>query len=271
MRDFLEDFYRDLKKENSVSQGTIEMYSIDLEGFKKFLEGKPYEDVDNRDVLEYIEYLKGRYKDNSIVRKFSSLKIFYKYLLKKGIIDRLPTEDIVVHKDENIQLEGIEWSEVGRILEVCGDSPKERRDRLVIRLLTETGLQIGEVLNVKLSELQRNSYKEISLVKDNSYYLIELPEDLQRDIVDFVEESRTKLSEKEDDLLFLGLSRQAFRARFINYGKKARIEREISPSMIRNNHQLEKSRREKELLREDTPKLLEKIKEEYIRIGIGDD
>lgn len=271
MRDFLEDFYTELKRENLVSTSTREMYITDLEGFKRFLEGKPYEDVEEKDILRYIEEMKGKYKENSIVRKFSSLNIFYKYLLKRRIIDRLPTEEIVVHRDENIQLEGIEWQEVERILEVCGSTPKEKRDRLVIRLLTETGLQIGEILGIKVSELQRGEYKEIPLVKDECYYLIELSPELQEELKEFVENERNSLSLKEEDSVFGGLSRQAFRARFINYGKKARIEREVSPSMIRNNHQLEKYRREKELLKEDTPRLMEKIREEYIRIGIGDD
>jgi integrase/recombinase XerD len=271
MINFLEEFYNEVKKENIVTQGTMDMYVADLEAFREFLAGKPFEDVEEKDMLKYIEELRPRYKDNSIARKFSSINTFYKYLLKKRIIEKLPTEEINVPREEKIQLEGIEWQEVERILEVCQDTPKEKRDRLVIKLLTETGLQIGEILGIKVSELQRHNYKELSLIKDGYYYLIEISPKLQEDLKSFIENERNELSLKDEEFVFGGLSRQAFRARFIGYGKKARLGREVSPNMIRNNHQLEKSKREKALFEGDALSLIERIREEYIKIGIGDD
>ena len=65
--------------------------------------------------------------------------------------------------------------------------------------------------------------------------------------------------------MFPELSRQNFRARFIAYGKKAGIDHEVSPNMIKKaNSQYRESEEGRETL-------LEKIKKVYLEIGIGDD
>lgn len=65
--------------------------------------------------------------------------------------------------------------------------------------------------------------------------------------------------------IFQELTREGFRVRFINYGKRAELERDISPNMIRKTIVEEKTKDEEGL------SLIDKIREQYMRIGIGDD
>ena len=66
--------------------------------------------------------------------------------------------------------------------------------------------------------------------------------------------------------IFQELTREGFRVRFIAYGKRAELTREISPNMIKKIIVEEKTRDEEGILI-----LIDKIREQYMRIGIGDD
>ncbi len=74
------------------------------------------------------------------------------------------------------------------------------------------------------------------------------------------------LGNTEEKRVFGQLSRQGFRARFISYGKKAGIKQEISPSMIKRI-----SIEIKDKIENDDVSFIEKMREVYMKIGIGDD
>lgn len=267
--DLLKEFLDNGRESGALSSATVEMYKVDIEDFKKFIEDIDFVDVKEEDILRYIEFLKKRYQDNSIFRKYSSIRNFYKYLLKNHIIDDLPMENISIAKSHEKVQEYLEWGEIKSISDFCENNAKGKRDRLIIKIIGETGVQISEVLDIKISDLNRNDFQYFSIIKNGGIFLVELSEEISEEIKRFIEDNRKELLDGPSDYLFYGLSRQNFRARFMSAAKKAGIQREISPNMIRNTFQKEKERYEDP--DGDGMKLLERIKQEYMRIGIGDD
>ncbi len=262
--DFIEEFLQKTKADGKINSSTLVIYRKDIEDFDGFIVGKELIDVETIDVVRYIGELKKKYSDMSVYRKISSLKSFYKYLLKAKIIDETPIKGIELSNRVKRSTQTLEKWELKKILDVCDESYEERRDSLVIRLLYETGLKIGEILNLDREILEKYEYRIINLYSSTKIVTERVSEKLAEDLKKFSEESSVKMY-TSNNKIFFGLTRESFRVRFINYGKRAELDRDIFPNMIKKIIAEEKTRDEEGL------SFLDKIREQYMRIGIGDD
>jgi integrase/recombinase XerD len=282
MRELLKEFLAFIKDKKGFSESSIEAYRKDLEDFTVFLMGKDYVAVEDLDVMSFIENMKKEYSENSIYRKLVSLRAFYKYLYKRGLVEKLPTEGLKPVKPTTQMPETLEWEEVRRIMDQCGNSAKGKRDKLVIELLLQSGLLISEVLEIKINDLQSTDYKKIKYVKNNRLHFIEIGTELSEKIKLFVEVDGKEIMKKGDDFLFQGVTRQNFGARFKKYGQKAGVNQNVYPNMLRNTLAKKyldsgmdevKDKMHLEKL-EGTgvyiTRNLDKIRELYMKIAIGD-
>lgn len=262
--DFIKEFLDYANSIGKINSSTLEIYRKDIEDFDGFIVGKELLDVKAKDIAEYIEELKKRYSDRSIYRKLSSLKSFYKYLLKNRIIEEFPLRDIELPERVNKVTQPLEKWELKRILDICNESFEERRDVLIIRLLYETGFKIGDILSLEKDNLKNYDYKIVTTKSASKIISERLSEELSKTLEDFVE-VRYKDMYTNKNKIFEGVTRENFRVRFINYGKRAKLSRAISPSMIR------KIIVEEKVKDEAGKSFIDKIREKYMEIGIGDD
>ena len=262
--DFINEFLIDSKANGRINSSTLEIYRKDIEDFDGFIIGKDLIDVETQDLVNYIEELKKKYSDMSIYRKMSSLKSFYRYLLKAKIIDVNPTKDIELPNRVKKVTEPLEKWELKRILDVCDETYEGKRDSLVIKLLYETGFKIGDILNLEKDELSKYEYKIINIRSASKILNQKISESLSKELKFFSERLLPNMYTNRNKL-FQELTREGFRVRFIGYGKKAELERDISPNMIK------KIVTEEKIRDEDGVSLIDKIREQYMRIGIGDD
>lgn len=262
--DFINEFLKNAKENGKINSSTLEIYRKDIEDFDGFIVGKDLIDVETQDIVNYIEELKKKYSDMSIYRKISSLKSFYKYLLKSKIIDINPIKDIELPNRVKKVTEPLERWEIKRILDVCNESYEERRDTLVIRLLYETGFKIGDILNLEKDNLEKYDYRIVNIRSASKILNQKISEKLAKDLKEFAEKLLPNMYTNRNKI-FQELTREGFRVRFINYGKRAKLERDISPNMIRKTIVEEKTKDEEGL------SLIDKIREQYMKIGIGDD
>ena len=262
--ELLENFIKYKADSKSLKKETLDLYHGDIKDFESFVE-KDFLDVKKDDILKYVEFLKNNYQPNSIIRKVSTIKTFYKYLLEKRFINDNPSEGIVIEKAPEKELETLELWEINNILDVCGKDYKGIRDRLLIKLLVETNLSINDILKIKASDLELVSYKVI--FNDEKGEKIGISDELSKELESYVKDTRTHLTGGSSNLVFYGFSRQSFRARFISLGKKCNIEREITPNMLRNTLKTmvkcnDETNEEQFFL---------DLKDKYFKIGIGDD
>lgn len=262
--DFINEFLVDSKANGRINSSTLEIYRKDIEDFDGFIIGKDLIDVETQDLVNYIEELKKKYSDMSIYRKMSSLKSFYRYLLKAKIIDVNPTKDIELPNRVKKVTEPLEKWELKKILDVCDETYEGKRDSLVIKLLYETGFKIGDILSLEKDELSRYEYKIINIRSASKILNQKISESLSKELKFFSERLLPNMYTNRNKL-FQELTREGFRVRFIGYGKKAELERDISPNMIK------KIVTEEKIRDEDGVSLIDKIREQYMRIGIGDD
>lgn len=262
--ELLENFIKYKADSKSLKKETLDLYHGDIKDFESFIE-KDFLDIRKEDILRYIEFLKKNYQPNSILRKVSTIKIFYKYLLEKRLISDNPSDGIVIEKAPEKELETLEIWEINNILDTCGKDYKGVRDKLLIKLLVETNLSINDILKIKISDLELVSYKII--YNDEKGEKIGISDELSKELENYIKEVRTHLVGGNSNLVFYGFSRQSFRARFISLGKKCGIEREITPNMLRNT--LKTMVKCSDEINEE--QFFLDLKEKYFKIGIGDD
>lgn len=260
---FIEDFLEYKSQSKNIKKETVEVYKKDIENFENFIK-KNILEAEEKDIIEYVNFLKLSYRPSSIARKTNTLKGFYKYLLRKNLIKYLPTDKIEIEKniEENKEKNNLEKhfevlsdEEIKKILDISKTEIDGDKIKLLIELIVATNLSINNLLKIKVSELELSSYRYLFSKKE-----IYISKDL--------EISMRKLAEKStSNLLFDGLSRQLFRLKFISLAKKAGIEKEISPNMLRKT-----SKEKVELEKRTSEEIVQqRIREKYFKIGIGDD
>ena len=131
--------------------------------------------------------------------------------------------------------------ETSRLLEQPnGNTPKELRDRAMLELLYATGIRVSELISLKLSDMNLN-LEYITCKDAHKERIIPFGEVAKEALQRYLEEGRPYLvSEEGSEYLFTNcsgkeMSRQGFWKLIKAYGKKAGIETEITPHMLRHS------------------------------------
>ena len=116
------------------------------------------ENTKSEDLELFIKHLFNLgFKSTTINRKISSIKTFYVYLKKQKLINIIPTEDIIVPKQEKNLPKSISEKEVETLLNsINGSSNIELRDKAMMELLYATGVRVSELVNIKLNDIDFN-------------------------------------------------------------------------------------------------------------------
>ena len=131
--------------------------------------------------------------------------------------------------------------EVTRLLEQPGGtSPKELRDKAMLELLYATGIRVSELISLRVLDVNlRMEYLTCS--DGHKERIIPFGMIARKALEAYLAEGRPKLiSDEKEDRLFTNcsgqpMSRQGFWKLMKGYGKKAGIEAEITPHMLRHS------------------------------------
>jgi integrase/recombinase XerC len=146
--------------ERGASAHTCRAYRKDLELFAAFLQeqGLPL-DVTKIEYLTIRLYLghlyqRRRIKRTSVKRKLASLRTFFKYLKREGIVDKNPAKMVAIPKGGKDLPHVLTVDEAFRILDVPNpDSPLGSRDQAILEFLYSSGLRVGELTTLSLNDL----------------------------------------------------------------------------------------------------------------------
>ena len=257
-------YISELKKLEKVSGTTISIYEKEIVEFIEYLKEEDALKIGALKIDFYIKKMKEIYSEVSVKRKIASLNGFYKYLQKRGDVETNPFFGIkfVVGKTVEQRVE-IPFYEFEKIKQSCDETPKGIRDKFFITLLMKKNIKINDIVNIKMKDVIKKN--EICSLKKTEIKVIFL-EPCEEKLLEEYLANRDLIEEGFEEKLFKGLTRQNFRIRFQNYCKNLGLK-EMSPSQIKNTIQKIEVR---ESLENNSLKL-EKIREEYMRIKIGDE
>ena len=167
MINILADFRTFLDVQRNVSEHTRMAYLRDVKEFGEFLTSrenlsahKKILDVQTETMRTYLAYLHGRkLKKVSINRKVSSLRAFYKYLLREGIIKSNPAQGVQTPKMEKYMPVFLSVDEVFELLNASqgNNSASDLRDQAMLELFYSSGLRLAELAGLDTEDVNFNA------------------------------------------------------------------------------------------------------------------
>lgn len=246
MDKLIERFIHYLAVERGLAQNTLDSYQRDLNNYVEFLKRSHIRDLNQTRRANIIAYLadlqrKGR-ATSTISRNLASLRSFYGFLIRDGLIDSDPTTNLESPKIEKRLPKVLTVQEVEALLEgpdlgdVCG-----LRDKAMLELLYATGIRVSELVALNLSDVNLNMGFLKCFGKGSKERIIPLGTMALTNVSDYVMRARGKLlRNQEEESLFLNhhgqrLSRQGFWKIIKKYAITATIEKEITPHTLRHS------------------------------------
>ena len=190
---FDKDFIQFLTSEKRFSTHTISSYKTDLDQFivylSEVLDIKELKDIDFQHIRSWIaSLLESGLSPRSVNRKISTLKTYFKFLLRNDLINENPMSKIIspkIKKRLPIFIEQDEMEELLNNIDFESGFIGER-DKLIIELFYVTGIRLSELINIKLENINFQNKLIKILGKRNKERLIPLSENLTIEIQGFV-------------------------------------------------------------------------------------
>lgn len=245
MEQCVADFTVYLREVKKSSENTVLSYQRDLRGFCRFLKENGVFDiaqVNRTNVMAYVYELQKQHKAGATVsRNIASLRSFYQYLQRQGMISENPAAELELPKVEKKVPEILSLEKVELLLEQpSGTEEKEIRDKAMLELLYATGIRVTELISLKVTDVNL-PLAYIHCGKEGKNRLIPIGAQAKLSLHRYLEQAREQmLSNPEEDVLFVNcngkpMTRQGFWKIIKSYAKKAGIEEEITPHMLRHS------------------------------------
>lgn len=151
-----EAFLKYLRFEKNCSEKTVRSYGIDLSKFEDYLKVLDSEiQLENADadVIRgwVVDLMEHGMLETSVNRKLSTLRTFYKYLLRKGVISKDPVRMVKGPKRKKPLPVFVKEADMDRLLDdISFDENFEGiRSRLILAMFYETGVRLSELISLK--------------------------------------------------------------------------------------------------------------------------
>ena len=199
-----------LQLEKKYSPHTVTAYLKDLEDFNGFASAEfQYAEIVgvNYSVVRswIVSLVDSGISNRTVNRKISSLKTYYKFLLKTGQIEINP---LAKHKalktSKKIQVPFSE-KEIGNVMEMFGEENdfEGLRNRLIVELFYSTGIRRAELINIKVTDVSFAQKTLKVLGKRNKERIVPILPTVLQSINDYLQQRSELGSIKDTDALFL--------------------------------------------------------------------
>lgn len=248
-----------LEAERNFSPYTIRNYVTDLKGSKNikglipFLKEKGIETPINAgrfDIRDYLTYLaEQKIVKASIARKVSSMRSFYKYLEREGIISVNPMQYISSPKLDRRLPSFLTNTEINRLLDAPdAEDAYGRRDRAFLELLYASGLRVSELAGLKLEQVNLET-REIRVIgKGSKERIVLMGEPAARALEVYIEEARdliprikptSRTNKRKTRAIFINndgypLTERSVQEIVQKYADLAGIGKKVHPHMLRH-------------------------------------
>lgn len=241
----IEAFISYLRNIKKTSPNTEISYRRDLTKMRIYLEvtaqAPGVSEVTEENLKKYIAYLeRKKFKASTISRSIASIKAFFHYLLKEGMVKTDVSEYLKAPKVERKTPDILSAEEMERLLEQpSGDSDKGLRDSAMLELLYATGIRVSELIGLKISDV--NMQMGYLICRDGGKErMVSFNNEVREALRQYLTKARDHMAVNEArDILFVNcsgkpMSRQGFWKLVKSYAKKAGISKDITPHTLRH-------------------------------------
>jgi integrase/recombinase XerC len=238
-----------LKVEKNDSPYTLLNYEGDIEVFTEFLR-KRKGDVKwpGVTVLDIRSYLAELHRENlsrrTISRRISSLRSFYRYLLREGAVKMNPFTKVRTPKLDKRLPVFLEEFEIDQLLEAPDISTElGRRDRAVLEMLYSTGCRVSELVGLTLDRMDLSNRYVLLMGKGHKERIVPLGRPCVKAMTNYLENTRSVLMEhyhvSPHSFVFVNsrgtpLTARSVRRILDKYVEQTALSKHISPHTIRH-------------------------------------
>lgn len=170
---FLLDEFSDYLQTLNYAAFTINSYNKDLKEYIRFLKKKniAFENANHYSVRDYLGFLQKKKLTNATIsRHLSSIRKFYKYLLRNGYSNEARIVNMRSPKREEHVARFLTLSDIERVLNIKdGERFTLIRDKMMALFMYTIGLRVSELASIKLSMIKKGD-KNLRIFGKGSKY-----------------------------------------------------------------------------------------------------
>lgn len=237
-----------LNVEKDCSALTIKNYAADIMIFQDFLLARKnslqWKEVTLLDIRAYLAKLKEhKFARRTIARRISSLRSFYKFLLRENVVKTNPFVKVHTPKLDKKLPVFLEEFEISELLEQPDNSILGIRDQAVLEMLYATGCRVSELVGLTLSRVDLSNQYVLLLGKGNKERLVPVGQTAVRAMENYYVNSRkilmNKFAIKEHGMVFINhrgtvLTDRSVRRILDKHILGLSLQKHISPHTIRH-------------------------------------
>lgn len=242
----IERFLVDLEQRRNASPQTVRNYRLDLEHLTEWLQERDITSwgaMDRQAVRAWLSWLhREGYAPASMTRKLAAARSLFRFLIREGEIVHNPLMLVPAPKGRQSLPNVLTIEEIERLLSAPSPTtPLGVRDRCLLEVLYATGLRVGELLSLRLDDIDW-SERTLRVRGKGMKERIVLLGDVAMDALElYVHRSRPELLKgRATEALFLShigqpLSVRGFHAVLRPHLEAADIARRVTPHTLRHS------------------------------------
>lgn len=247
---WIQPFIYYLRYERNLSERTIEGYEADLKAFSRFAkeldETLDWTTIDEDVIRNWMmDMMEHGNRASSVSRRLSSIRTFYKFLLRRKLVDRDPTHLIAPPRQEKALPVFVREDQMDRLLDGAyfDDSFSGMQDRLMLLTFYSTGVRLSELIGIDVKDMDCGMLQLSVTGKRNKQRIIPFGTEMKEAVLAFLEARKAFLSEKgvTSNALFLNpknaerLTPQQVRERVKHYLGMVTTLKKKSPHVLRHS------------------------------------
>lgn len=194
-----------LLHERNYAESTVGRYKADVLELQKFGEEQlgsiTPEKVDAELVRDWIAFLMDEQRCASTInRKLSSIRTYYRFLLRKGLVAVDPLQKVVGPKKKKPLPVFLKENEMNRLLDDIdfGESFEGCRDRMIIEMFYATGMRLSELVGLNDADVDFSTALIKVTGKRNKQRLIPFAKELESSMREYVNKRNEKFPLRSD-------------------------------------------------------------------------
>jgi integrase/recombinase XerC len=249
----IKQFLQHLRYERNVSLHTLRNYSSDLEQFRDYLLSIDAAEIalgeiDHLTIREWLSKLHGASKKKtSIARKLASLRTFFQFLVREGVLENNPARLVATPKIEKKLPNHLSIEDAVRFIETPDiNTDLGKRDRAILEFLYSTGMRVGELVNLNLKDIDFREKSVRVTGKRNKQRILPFGEPALQALMHYLSETRPAFlnncppAERDAKPVFLNYKGTRITTRSVGrmvdkYIKRCADIHDISPHSLRHS------------------------------------
>lgn len=250
MTPMLERFLEYLRVVKNASSHTLRNYRLDLEAWEKFFgDEADIKKADKRSIRSFLAQQGEGKSKRTLLRRISSLRSFFKYLLKEKLIESNPMEEIDSPKLDKGIPNFLVYEQVERFFAQPDTTTLLGfRDRCIMELFYSSGLRVSELIGLNRADFDSKNLRLRVRGKGKKERVIPITRTAASLLLDYLAHPERQRIEEDEEAIFLNkqgrrLTVRSVDRKFVEYLKASGLSGKITPHTIRHTiatHWLEK-------------------------------